>query len=130
MVQMCIRDRDNLLAIRQTRKDMTSRQQKDRAVELMDRFGITKQMCIRDSFLHRNARIRLQALEVFGTGVRPESFLQLAHGHDGHLHAAAHRGTASGNAEGPKASPRFRRPGSKPHAAERKRASFMPSQRQ
>ena len=33
---------DNLLAILQTRKDMTSRQQKDRAVELMDRFGITK----------------------------------------------------------------------------------------
>ena len=29
---------DNLLAILQTRKDMTSRQQKDRAVELMDRF--------------------------------------------------------------------------------------------
>ena len=31
---------DNLLAILQTRKDMTSRQQKDRAVELMDRFGM------------------------------------------------------------------------------------------
>ena len=33
---------DNLLAILQTRKDMTAKQQKDRALELMDRFGITK----------------------------------------------------------------------------------------
>lgn len=29
---------DNLMAILQTRKDMTARQQKDRAQELMDRF--------------------------------------------------------------------------------------------
>ena len=33
---------DNLMAILQTRKDMTARQQKDRAQELMDRFGIAK----------------------------------------------------------------------------------------
>ncbi len=33
---------DNLMAILQTRKDMTRKQQKDRALELMDRFGITK----------------------------------------------------------------------------------------
>ena len=33
---------DNLMAILQTRKDMTAKQQKDRAQELMDRFGIAK----------------------------------------------------------------------------------------
>ncbi len=33
---------DNLMAILQTRKDLTSKQKKDRAMELMDRFKITK----------------------------------------------------------------------------------------
>ncbi len=33
---------DNLMAILQTRKDLTSKQKKDRAMELMDRFSITR----------------------------------------------------------------------------------------
>ena len=54
---------DNLLAILQTRKDMTSRQQKDRAVELMDRFGITK--------LRRSMAIQLLMLDEPFSGVDP-----------------------------------------------------------